>query len=161
MSRVNLRFIFRALLIAVPLALLLLALGVWAIFWRVNPPIGPLPLPPTILAPRGELPGGPVGLQEWAKYRGEEFGLAGCGFLLKLPDGTVVGVTTAHSLAIADASRQLEQVALGAAGAEGFVVTADAFWGNPGVPRTGDNFTVDYILLKVNAPVDPALVLSP
>lgn len=83
------------------------------------------------------------------------------GFIIRLSNGTTVGVTTAHSLALGDPARLLEQVAFAVAGAEGFVMEADTLWGQPGEPRSADDFTVDYVLLHVDAPVDSALILTP
>ena len=64
-----------------------------------SPPLEPTPLPPTLLAPRGEMPAGVVGLAEWAQYKGRDYELVGSGFFLQLSGGTVIGVTTEHASA--------------------------------------------------------------
>jgi hypothetical protein len=128
---------------------------------RIGGPPDPTPLPPTILAPRGELPAGPVGLQELARYRGEAYSLTGSGFLILLSDDTIVGVTTAHSVLIGDPDRPLERIALGVAGQTDFVAEFDTLWGRPGQPRTGGDMTVDYVLLRADWPIDLGFVLTP
>lgn len=159
----NTRFVIRGLLLALPVAALVtvavLALLV-ARAWVGAPP-GPTPPPPTILAPRGELPAGPVGLQEWVQVQGEAYHLAGSGFLLGLGSGDVVGVTTAHSVSLGDPDRPVERIALRVAGRADPVAEFDMLWGQPGQPRTGEDLTVDYVLLRMDQSVDPGLVLAP
>jgi len=128
---------------------------------QIGGPPDPTPLPPTIFAPRGELPAGPVGLQEWARYRGEAYSRVGSGFLILLNDGTIVGVTTAHSVLIGDPDHPLEQIALAVAGQSDFVAEFDTLWGQPGQPRTGGDMTVDYVLLQADQPIDSSFVLAP
>ncbi len=129
--------------------------------WITRPP-DPTPSLPTILAPRGELPTTTVGLMEWALNDGGQYYPVGSGFLLKLDDGTVVGVTTSHSVGdIGDPGNSLRRIALGIAGREGFVVEFDTLYGSPGVPRTGDDMSVDFVLLKTNGNIDSNLVLTP
>lgn len=86
----------------------------------------------------------------------------GCGFLLGLEDGQIIGVTTAHSLGLPDPARPLERIAFGIAGAPGFVIEFGVVLAR-GVPRTGGDLSVDFVLLAVpeGAAVDPALVLGP
>jgi hypothetical protein len=167
----NVKFVIRGLLLALPVVIIVLVawlwlqtpLGSWLFsHWAapVTPPQTPPP-PPTILAPRGDMPVGPVGLGEWAQYQGEGYGLAACGFLLSLAGGEIVGVTTAHSLSIGDPGHLLERVAFGVAGHSGFVAESDTLWGQPGQPRTGEDLTVDYVLLQVDVAVEPGLVLTP
>ncbi|MBI3762852.1 MAG: trypsin-like peptidase domain-containing protein [Chloroflexi bacterium] len=124
-------------------------------------PIGPTPLPPIILASRGEMPAGPGGLEEWTQYRGEAYNLSGSGFLLQLSNGEVVGVTTAHSVSIGDPNRPLERIAFKVAGQKEVAAEFETLHGKPGQPRTGTDMTVDYVLLKVDIPVDSSLVLTP
>ncbi len=167
----NVKFVIRGLLLALPVVII--ALVAWLL---LQTPLGssllsnwPAPfttsqtpsLPPTILAPRGDMPVGPVGLQEWAQYQGEGYGLVGCGFLLSLAESQIIGVTTAHSLSIGDPGHLLERIAFGVAGRSGFVGEFDTLWGRPGQPRTGEDMTVDYVLLLVNVAVEPDLVLTP
>ncbi len=156
----NVKFILRAVLLAVPLAVVLSA-G-WLL---LQTPFGklpePTPPPPTILAPAGEPPPGPVGLQEWVRYRDEGYRLAGCGFFLSLPRGGVVAVTTAHSVAAAGPSHPLERIALSVAGQAGFVAEFESLVGSPGRPLEPNDLTIDYLLLKVDQPIDSELVLPP
>ncbi|MBL7063587.1 MAG: hypothetical protein ISS49_05180 [Anaerolineae bacterium] len=159
----NTKFVIRGVLLALPVAVIATAVGL-ALMVRqtgIGPPPGPTPPPPTILAPRGVLPAGPAGFQEWVRYRGEPYGLAGSGFLILLSDGEIVGVTTAHSVSFGDFNRPLERIALRVAGQTDFVAEFDTLRGQPGRPRTGDDFTVDYVLLQPTQPLDPALGLIP
>ena len=159
----NTRFVVRGLLLALPVAAVATVVGLALMTARawIGPPPDPTPLPPTIRALRGELPDGPAGLEEWVRYRGEAHGLAGSGFLLRLGDGEIVGVTTAHSVSFDDPDRPLERIALRVAGQTDFVVEFDTLWGWPGQPRTGEDMTVDYVLLQTDRPIDPDLVLAP
>ena len=159
----NTRFVIRGLLLALPVAAIVtvVALALMVARLWVGPPPGPTPPPPTILAPRVELPAGPVGLEEWVQVRGEAFHLAGSGFLLGLGCGDVVGVTTAHSVSLGDPDRPVERIALRVAGDVDAVAEFDTLWGQPGQPRTGEDLTVDYVLLRLDQPVDPGLVLAP
>lgn len=128
--------------------------------WASRPP-DPTPPPPTILAPRGELPPGAVGLEEWIQYRGESYNPVGSGFLLRLSNGEIVGVTTAHSMSLGDPQHPLERVAFGIAGHTGYVAEFDTLRGDPGQPRTGADLTVDYVLLQATGAVDSNLALAP
>ena len=156
----NVRFVIRGVLLALPLVALIFA-G-W-IFFRTPfaRRLDPTPPPPTILAPPGEMPRGPVGLQEWAKYQGETYQLAGSGFLFSPAHSEIVAATTAHSVALGDPNRPLQRIALGIAGSEGFVGEFETLRGKPGHPLTPENLIVDYVLLEVDRPVDPGLVLVP
>jgi hypothetical protein len=158
---VNIKFVVRGLLLALPVAVIASALALVMIRMQIGQPPDPTPLPPTILAPRGELPAGPVGLQEWAQYRGQAYSLVGSGFMLLLGDGKIVGVTTAHSASLGNPDRPLEQIALRVAGQTDFVAEFDTLWGQPGQPRTGGDMTVDYVLLRTDQPVDLSFVLTP
>lgn len=159
----NLKFVLRGLVVALPAAVIALLIGLTAIvsrtpFWQ---PPAPTPPPPTILLPRGTLPAGPVSFEEWALYRGEEYVLVGSGFLLGLDDGLVVGVTAAHSVAIGDARRPLERIGLRLAGDDRFMFECDTLHGRPGRPFTDENdLQVDYVLLHLPAPADPLFVLK-
>jgi hypothetical protein len=86
----------------------------------------------------------------------------GCGFIIKLETGKLIGVTTAHSLSF-DVTQSLTHIALGIAGQSGFVAEFDRFYGTPGVARSGEDMSVDYALLQMSAanPIDPALILKP
>jgi hypothetical protein len=129
--------------------------------WMPGQPSAATPPPPTLLAPRGELPAGAAGLQAWALSGGAAEQLAGSGFLLRLADGRVVGVTTAHGLALDDPGRALERVAFAVAGQPGYVAEFDRLHGPPGQARTGADMTVDYVLLEAAGPIASDLALAP
>jgi hypothetical protein len=156
----NTKFVLRGLMLALPVAIVLTLIGS-SLMLFVGPPPGPTPLPPTILAPRGKPPVGPLGFQEWARYRGEGYRLVGSGFLLHLSDGQPVGVTTAHSLMIGNPDHPLQQIAFGVAGQTGFVAEFNTLRGQPGRARRGADMTVDYVLLQSHQRIDPYLVLTP
>ena len=159
----NTKFVIRGFLIALPTTALVMAIALAVVLARgmIGPPPGPAPPPPTILAPRGGPPAGPVGLQELVMVRGEEYRVAGSGFLLRLDSGQVVGVTTAHSVALGDPDRSVERIALRVAGGEDLLAEFDRLHGQPGQPRTGGDMTVDYVLLHGDPAVDPEVLLSP
>jgi hypothetical protein len=159
----NTKFVIRGLLLALPAAVVATAAGFALIVARgwIGPPPGPTPPPPTVLAPRGEMPGGPVGLQEWVQVRGEEYRLAGSGFFLVLDSGEVVGVTTAHSVPLGDPDRPVDRIGLRVAGQADLVAEFDTLWGQPGQPRTGEDLTVDYVLLHADGALDAGLALVP
>ncbi|MFQ6101297.1 MAG: serine protease [Anaerolineae bacterium] len=159
----NTRFVIRGFLIALPATLIGLTVGLALLIAQtpIGQPPDPTPLPPTILAPRGELPAGPVGLEEWAQYRGEPYVWAGSGFLIRLGDGEIVGVTAAHSVALGDPARPLEQIGLRVAGQADFVAEFDTLRGRPGKPLTPGDFTIDYVLLQATQSVDSSFVLTP
>jgi hypothetical protein len=152
----------RGTLLALVLLLVATAIAAPAINSIRFPPLGATPPRPTIDAPRGELPAFPVGLTEYTRYVNAGYNGVGCGFIIRLSTGERIGVTTAHSLSWS-AADPLQRVALGVAGRSGFVAEFDQLQGNPGVPRSGEDMTVDYVLLHAaaDAPIDPMLVLSP
>src|SRR3972149_6214117 len=119
-------------------------------------PLPPLPPPPAIDAPRGELPSGIVSFVEQVQT-GLGYAAIGCGFLLQLPNGDVIGVTTAHSLGEA----RFDPIAFVAAGRGDTVATFTSLYAPLGKPRTGANMTIDYVLMIPDAPVDPSIVLQP
>jgi len=159
----NLKFVVRGFLLALVAAFTATLAGLTLIIPRTpfcRPP-APTPPPPTITLPRGTLPTWQVGLEEWARYRGQEYTLAGSGFLLGLGDEQAIGVTTAHSVSIGDIGHPLERIALRLVGQEQFVVECDTLYGRPGRPFTDENeLWVDYVLLNIATPVDPKLVLE-
>ena len=129
--------------------------------WIITAPPLFTPPAPTILVPRGPMPTGAVGLQQWLQVPGGSFtAIQTSGFLLKLPSGEVIGVTTAHSLFAEDPHRQLARVALGVNGQSAPAAEADVYYGPPGQPFARNDFAMDYVLLKVGA-ADPALALEP
>ncbi|HZY45652.1 MAG TPA: hypothetical protein VFF70_12980 [Anaerolineae bacterium] len=157
----NLRFILRGSISVLALTLIVMGIGLRVTDLAFRP-LDPTPPPPTILAPRGELPIDPGGLIEFARYGDSDFGV-GCGFLLQLPSGSLIGVTTAHSLLFNNPASPLQRIAFGVANRSGYVAIFDTFWGMPGVARSGEDMTVDYVLLKpIDATsVDRSLVLQP
>lgn len=159
MHTLNVKFILRGLVLAIPLAILLTLTGRLALL--VGQPAEPTPLPPIILSARDTLPAGRVGLRAWARYQGEAYHLVGSGFLLQLDDGRLVGVTTAHSVSIGDPGRPLEQIALGLQDQTHLVVEFDTLHGHPGHARTDLDMAVDYVLLRPLQPIDASFVLEP
>jgi hypothetical protein len=132
-----------AVLLSVPPFVLRFLLGL------MQPPDS-TPLPPTITAPGGKIQDGPIGFQEWTRYRGDSFKLSGSGFFLHLPSGKVIGVTTAHSMVLGDPNHPLEQIAFAMAGERGWTALFDTLYGQPGVSLHGTDLTVDYVLLQLN-----------
>ena len=168
----NTKFLARAVIVLLALTVVILVAAsfyaeeiVSAVFPGavVDIPLGAPPPPPTILAPRGALPAGPGGLKEWTRYGNGDYGLAGSGFLLRLYDGRIIGVTTAHSVeALGQPGSQLNHIAFSRPDQpRPFVVECDTLYGQPGVARRGDDLTVDYVLLHVNGPLDTSLALAP
>jgi hypothetical protein len=157
---VNIRFVIKGLLLAIPLAILISA-G-WVLvrtgFARIPDPTPP---PPTILVPQSEMPTGMVGLQEWAQYRGEPYRTVGSGFFLQLDHGEVAGVTTAHSVSIGDPNHPLERIALGAAGHPELRWEFATLRGAPGHSVGPEDLSADYLLLKVDHTLPPDLLLLP
>lgn len=127
----------------------------------VEPTAGPTPPPPTLTAPRGELPPGHAGLEEWAQYA-DGAGAIGSGFLLRLETGGLVGVTTAHSLYLSGwLGRRLESLAFRRPQSSDTAAVFTRFHGAPGRVFTGHNFALDYVLLSPEGSVDEALALTP
>jgi hypothetical protein len=112
----------------------------------------PLPPRPAIDAARGEPPEGIVAFEEHVNGS-----LSGSGFLLEMPNGEVIGVTTAHSLG----KNNFAPIAFIPAGREAAIAEFDELYAPLGVPRTGADMTVDYVLMRPRSPPDPALVLQP
>lgn len=176
--RFNFRFAVRAFVVF--LALLAIALTILSflpspilrqlVLWAQalnSPLLEATPPAPIINAPRGDLPTGAVGLIEYVQRQGTDYTPVGCGFILRLPNGDVIGVTTAHSVGdLQQPGNALNLIALAPPGQPGqptVVFPSDTLYGRPGIPRTGDDLTVDWILLKLDPtrPVDPALILTP
>jgi len=128
----------------------------------IGPGPGPTPLPPVIAAPAGPLPGGVAGLRELAHYSGQGYNGVGCGFLLRLPSGTVIGVTTAHSVAgLGKPGNAIEQIALAVPASADHLADFGELYGEPGAPFSGDDLSVDYVLLRLPGSVDQALAQDP
>ena len=107
----NVRFVLRGSLLA--LVAVLVALTGVLLFTESRhqalqslPPAAPPG--PTLAVPRGPLPVAPVGLVEWTRYGTGDYHPVGRGFFFRLPEGQVVGVTTAHSLSFNSAAAAAE-----------------------------------------------------
>ncbi len=149
------------------LALVVVALAGAAAWILVGPgglglPLDPMPPHPTIDAELGTQPTTSVGLLELALYDKDVYHSVGCSFIFRLKSGEIVGATTAHSLSF-EAAAPLQRVAFEVAGRSDLVVEFDQLWGPPGWPRSGEDMTVDYVLLRATnqASIDPALILTP
>ncbi|MCP4538452.1 MAG: hypothetical protein GY832_15055 [Chloroflexi bacterium] len=158
----NTKFIVRGVILVLPVTIIILAVSLVLIIAQTS--VGhspdPTPLPPTILAPRGEMPSETVGLQEWVGYQDEAYVFGGSGFFLQLDKDEIVGVTTAHSMLLGNPDRPLERIGLRVAGQVGFVAVFDTLRGHPGQPRTGGDMTVDYVLMHSKQSIDSNLILT-
>jgi hypothetical protein len=112
----------------------------------------PLPPPPIIHAPRGEPPSGVVAFEERV-----DGALVGSGFLLELPNGDVIGVTTAHSLG----EGNFAPIVFAVAGSDRVVATFSTLHAPLGRPRTAADMTIDYVLMRPDSPPDATRVLRP
>ena len=121
-----------------------------------RPFLPPLPPPPSITAPRGDLPTGVVAFEERIQA-GAEYDLLGSGFCLELPNGQVIGVTTAHSMG----GRDFAPMAFTIAGRGERAATFSRLRVSRGQPRTGADMTIDHVLLRPDSPPAPAYVLRP
>lgn len=159
----NLRFVINGLVFAIPLAIAATGVALVALRVRavVGPPPDPTPPPPTITAPRGPLPDGVVAFEEWVRFRGESYRWVGCGFLMARSDAPAspVGVTTAHSAPPGDPNHVLESIQLRAVQPSGYTLEFSTLYGAPGRPRSGDDLTVDYVLLRPSHAVESGYVL--
>lgn len=158
----NTKFILRGVIFAlVVLGVIVAALIVVVSGFFASPPNGPAPELATITAPKGEIPSEPVGMEEWAKYQGEEIQLVGSGFFFVKDEGEIVAVTTAHSLILGRPELPIEYIAFGIAGGENFLIEMDTLFGEPGKPRLRRDMTVDYVFLLVDDHIDQSHVLLP
>jgi hypothetical protein len=116
--------------------------------------LAPLPPAPAIAAPRGPPPAGTVVFDELVA--GER---AGSGFLLQLPGGALIGVTTAHSLA----GRAAQPVRFALPGESAFVAEFGLPYLARGVPHgSGEppaELRADLVLLRPEAALDPGRAL--
>jgi hypothetical protein len=160
---INLRFILIGVAIGVPAALLigLVGFSVVLLGTQASRPLDSTPAPPPIAEPRGELPLGPVGFSECARYRDQDDVHCSSGFLLQLENGDQIGVIAAHSVHLGDPAHPLESIVFRFPGTQEVVAEFDTLHGEPGHAMDGVHLAVDYVLLNVDAPVDPALLLSP
>ena len=154
----NVRFIIKALLVAIPLAILITAGWVFGRMGFTRIP-DPTPPPPAILAPRGELPTSTIGLREWARYRDGVYRPVGSGFFLLLDAGKVVGVTTAHSVSLSNPNSPLEHIALGIAGDPEHRWAFSTLHGLPGHSVGPEDLSADYLLLKVDQAIQQDLLV--
>ncbi len=92
----------------------------------------------------------------------EDYHPVGRGFLFRLSDGQVAGVTTAHSISFSN-QPPLTNIALARGEWSNPVIEFDTLRGNPGTARSGEDMSVDYVLLKVpiDQPLDATLILDP
>lgn len=149
--------ILLAVLVILPREILLRGVSLW-----ITRPLDSTPLPPTITAPRGTIPNGNVGLQEWAIYKDGSRELRGSGFLIKLNSGDVIGVTTAHSLTdLGEQGNRLSKIAFLLPSSGNAVIDSDTLQGDAGVARTTFDLTVDYVLLRLNGSIHPNYILIP
>lgn len=118
--------------------------------------LSPLPAPPTILAARGTPPAGIVAFEEQVKTS-TGYATVGCGFLLRLPSGDAVGVTTAHSLG----EGRFAPIAFQQAGRDSIVASFGQLYAPLGRPRTGADMTIDYVVMRPDAEPVAAFVLQP
>jgi hypothetical protein len=160
----NVRFVLRGSLLAMVAVLLTLVVVLFSIESRRQmlsmPPV--VPAVPTLTAPRGAAPAASVGLVEWTRYGEEEYHPVGRGFFFRLSEGQIVGVTTAHSLSFSS-QPPLRNIVLARGEWSQPVIEFDTLHGEPGEARTGENMTIDYVLLNVpiDQSIDPALILDP
>ncbi|MGD8463814.1 MAG: serine protease [Anaerolineae bacterium] len=156
----NVRFVIRGFLLALPVALIVLAAGVY-----LQSPLSrapePTPPPPIIDAARGPIPAGPVALREYARYRGGTYQPVGSGFFLSLESGEVVAVTPAHSVSLDQRQNPLESIALGVDGQAYPFYEFDTLWGAPGGSLTPTNLALDYLLLRVDGSIESRFLLRP
>lgn len=161
----NIRFVVRGSLLAlVGVLAALVAVLLFTERGRQLVPSMPPEIPPipTVTVPRGDLPTAAVGLVEWSRYGTGSYRPVGRGFLFRLPDGTPTGVTTAHSLSFSNLP-PLARIALAQGEWSNLVLEFDTLRGEPGEARTGEDMSVDYVLLNVpiDQPLDPDLILEP
>lgn len=166
------RLIARGLIVAL---LLLITAVIWASFnartlvgalplpgHALAPTLGPTPRPPALTAPRGELPAGHAGLEEWAYFHDGASGPIGSGFLLRLPTGDVIGVTTAHSFYLSRwPGKAIDSMAFFSPQHDSPEAAFDSFYGSPGHISTRYHFSSDYALLRVAQLNDESLILEP
>ncbi|MBI5080784.1 MAG: hypothetical protein HZB17_05715 [Chloroflexi bacterium] len=149
--------ILLAVLVMLPSEILLRGVSLW-----ITRPLDSTPPPPTITAPRGSIPNGNVGLQEWVIYKDGSRELRGSGFLIKLNSGDVIGVTTAHSLIdLGEQGNRLSKIAFLLPSSGNAVIDSDTLHGSAGVARTTFDLSVDYVLLRLNGSAHSNYVLAP
>lgn len=116
----------------------------------------PLPPSPTITAARGEMPAGVVAFEQRIQTE-DGYQTVGAGFLLRLPNADVIGVTTKHSTG----DRPFVPTVFTIADRDATVATFTKLYAPIGHPFANGDLTTDYILMRPDAPPDPAIVLLP
>jgi hypothetical protein len=154
-----------ALLALASFALRLPAVSAWMRALPIGPGLGPTPPPPAIAAPAGPLPAGLAGLTELAQYNTQDYRGVGSGFLLRLPGGSVIGVTTAHSVAgLGKPGSDLQHMIFEAhlsRPTSSPPTRFDNLYGPPGAPFSGDDLSVDYVLLQPQTLTDTSWAQGP
>ena len=149
--------ILLAVLVTLPREILLRGVSLW-----MTRPLDSTPSLPTITSPRGSIPNGNVGLQEWVIYKDGSRELRGSGFVIQLKNGNVIGVTTAHSLTdLGEQGNRLSKIAFHLPSSGNVVIDSDTLHGDAGVARTTFDLTVDYVLLRLNGSIHPNYILIP
>ena len=152
--RVLIGLLLIVLFISLYLALNPNALGAMLIYWPGHvtlPELGPVPPPPLISAPAGEIPVGLVAFS--GEYGGQSFA---CGFLLQLENGRRVGLSTAHAApAIKPGASPVFLAPDGALAAHlnGQIKRGRIF--------RQDHFTTDYVLWSVAGDLPSEMFLTP
>jgi hypothetical protein len=166
----------RLLIVLLALSAALLAPAALALRWPgvaavvrelpIGAGLDPTPRPPVIAAPAGPLPDGVAGLQERAQTSGQGYHGLGSGFFLRLLSGPIIGVTTAHSVAaLGQPGNNLQNMAWALPGARdteaGNVDEFSSLYGLTGLPFSGTDLSVDYLLLKTRRLTRVSLALVP
>ncbi|MBN1657673.1 MAG: trypsin-like peptidase domain-containing protein [Anaerolineae bacterium] len=156
----NVRFVIRGFLLALPLVLLIGAGWVWLQTpWSRLPDA--TPPPPTIYTLAGVVPASPVGQRALARYGQGAFHPVGSGFFLQLDTGQTVALTAAHTVTLGNRALPVTAIAFTTATSGETVAEFDRLLGKPGRRLTPSNLSIDYLLLVVDQAIDPALVLTP
>lgn len=163
MRHLNWPFVFRGALLALGFVALIAGGMLGVAFWLADDlPYGPTPPPITPAAPPGVLPAGPVGLAQWVDIEGQGVQPAASGFLLALPDGSTLGVTTAHSVTFGVADRLVVGMTLRANGEPPRDAVFSTLHGPPGHhDLMTRNFGTDVVLMRPDALPDDFVALTP
>jgi hypothetical protein len=158
---VNVKFVIRGAI----LSLLVAALVVGGWIYLKMPLIVlqslPAPSPATIRAPQRDMPTGTVSFQHWNHYRGTGYSIGGSSFFLRLESGEIVGVMTAHGTSLGSREQPLEHIAFQIAGQTSYVGEFDTLQCLPGRHFTLTDMTIDYMLLRIDQPIAPEMLLEP
>ncbi len=156
----NLRFVARSLLLAIPVALLLAVAGLLILHAPsfFGPLPDPTPPPPAISVPGRPMPEGWVVAQEWVTATDGTPNMVGCGFFLAAGEKRQVAVTTAHSLNLEGG---LPDLAFRFPDRPESRIDFEGLAGPPGRARSGEDLTVDYLLLTPASEPPVTQVLTP